>query len=180
MTIIDQSPELDKGARATHYAAPAMWELNRAGVGDDMRTLGFHPDGVCWRKLDGTMIAGIDASLLRGDPDEMVCLPLAKLQQKLRDHLAKYDCAKIIFNYKVVGLGQSEERAWVDVETPEGNVKLEADYIVGCDGANSQVRRSLFGDWEFPGRTWNEQIVATNVSAKSHNQYSALSMLTKV
>ncbi|KAH7082636.1 hypothetical protein BKA63DRAFT_583651 [Paraphoma chrysanthemicola] len=162
VTIIDQSPELDNRARATHYGPPAMAELNRAGVGDDLRTQGFHPDGVCWRKLDGTPIARIDGTATRGDPDDMVCLPLAPLQKILRNHLEKYDCAKIIFNYNVVGLGQSDERAWVDVESPDGKKKLEADYIVGCDGANSQVRRSLFGDWEFPGHTWNEQIVATN------------------
>ncbi|KAF2027347.1 FAD/NAD(P)-binding domain-containing protein [Setomelanomma holmii] len=162
VTIIDQSPDLDQGARATHYAAPAMWELNRAGVGDDMREQGFHPDGVCWRKLDGSPIAAMDSTVMKDDPDDMVCLPLSKLQQTLRNHLTKHDGAKIIFNYNVVGLGQSDERAWVDIDTPEGKKRLEADYIVGCDGANSQIRRSLFGDWEFPGRTWDEQIVATN------------------
>jgi len=40
---------------------------------------------------------------------------------------------------------------------------MAADYVIGCDGANSKVRRSLFGDWNFPGFTWGEQIVATNL-----------------
>lgn len=39
----------------------------------------------------------------------------------------------------------------------------EADYIVGCDGANSIVRRNLFGDMVFPGFTWDKQIVATSM-----------------
>lgn len=65
-----------------------------------------------------------------------------------------------------MGIGQNSAMAWVDtVHTNTGEQSsLEADYIVGCDGANSVVRRSLFGDREFPGRTWNEQLVATNVS----------------
>jgi 2-polyprenyl-6-methoxyphenol hydroxylase-like FAD-dependent oxidoreductase len=41
-------------------------------------------------------------------------------------------------------------------------VRKDADYVVGCDGANSTVRRLLYGD-SYPGRTWEEQIVATNV-----------------
>jgi 2-polyprenyl-6-methoxyphenol hydroxylase-like FAD-dependent oxidoreductase len=40
---------------------------------------------------------------------------------------------------------------------------MEGDYVVGCDGANCTVRRRLFGEMEFPGFTWEEQIVATNV-----------------
>jgi 2-polyprenyl-6-methoxyphenol hydroxylase-like FAD-dependent oxidoreductase len=165
VTIIDMSHDLDKGARATHYAAPAMYELNRADVGDDLRTRGFVPNGVCWRKLDGSMIVSLDASVMENDPDRMVCLPLAELQRVLRDRLKEHSCVKMLFDHKVVGLDQNEERAWVDVDTLEGRKRLEADYIVGCDGANSQVRRSLFGDWEFPGKTWDEQIVATNVSS---------------
>ena len=65
---------------------------------------------------------------------------------------------------KVMDIGQDEDKAWVEVEKADGRKRFEADYVVGCDGANSQVRRCLFGK-SFPGKTWDEQIVATNVSA---------------
>lgn len=61
-------------------------------------------------------------------------------------------------------IGQSEDKSWVEVQTGNELKRLEVDYIVGCDGANSQIRKSLFGDWNFPSKTWDEQIVATNVS----------------
>jgi 2-polyprenyl-6-methoxyphenol hydroxylase-like FAD-dependent oxidoreductase len=70
----------------------------------------------------------------------------------------------------VVGVGQDAEGAWCEVEVqvegkPEGRRELvRGDYVVGCDGANSAVRKSLFGD-EFPGFTWDAQIIATNVSS---------------
>ena len=41
---------------------------------------------------------------------------------------------------------------------------VKAKYVVGCDGANSIVRRKLFGE-EYPGFTWDAQIIATNVSS---------------
>ncbi|KAI1843762.1 hypothetical protein JX265_001056 [Neoarthrinium moseri] len=162
VTLLDMSPELDKSPRATHYGSPAMYEFNRAGVGDEIRARGFQPNGVAWRKMDGTPIASIHNTVLGEDPLRMTVLPLSDLGRLLREHIGKHKNVEVLFGHKVVGLGQDDGQAWVEVETSEGPKTMRADYIVGCDGANSQIRRSLFGDAEFPGRTWDQQIVATN------------------
>ena len=162
--IMDKADKLDEQPRATHYGPPAMYELRRAGVADDLRAQGFMPDGVCWRKLDGTFIAGLNTKSLTGDPDRMVCLPLNRLGRIIMNHIERQPTATVTWGCEVTGLGQDDDKAWVNAKTSEGEKKFEAKYIIGCDGANSQVRRSLFGDWEFPGKTWDEQIVATNVS----------------
>lgn len=146
-----------------------MYELRRAGVAEDLRAAGFLPNGVAWRKLDGTFLAGVDATITADDPDRMVCLPLNRLGKILFDHISRQPSATVSWDHKVVSIGQDEDKAWVNVETSEGPKTLEALYIVGCDGANSQIRRSLFGDKNFPGKTWDEQIVATNVSSASWN-----------
>lgn len=163
--MLEMTDKLDENPRATHYSPPAIYELNRAGVGEDLRAKGFIPRTVCWRKIDGTVLAGLDGSVLDGDPDRMVCLPLNKLGTILYEHVTKQPNVKILFKHKVTAIGQDDDKAWVDVQSPDGESRMEADYIIGCDGANSQIRRSLFGDWNFPGRTWDEQIVATNVRA---------------
>lgn len=121
------------------------------------------PAGVTWRKLDGSPIVTLDAGTVANDPDRMVCLPLDQLGEIIRKHLLKQKNVKILFDHKVTDIGQDDKRAWVIAETPNGTDKLTADYIVGCDGANSQIRRSLFGDLVFPGKSFDEQIVATNV-----------------
>lgn len=162
--LIDAASTLDKQPRATHYGPPAVCELDRAGVAEEVRARGFTPKVVCWRKLDGTYLAGLDGTILDGSPDRLICLPLDQLGEILLKHIQKQPNVDLKWNHKVTGLGQTEQSAWVDVETPEGVKKLDADYIIGCDGANSQIRRSLFGDWNFQGRTWDEQIIATNVS----------------
>ena len=160
---LDAAKELDNQPRATHYGPPAVHELTRAGVIDEVRKQGFTPRTVCWRKLDGTFLAGLDGSVLDGRPDRMVCLPLHKLGKILYENLNQQATSSVKWQHKVTGIGQDQEKAWVIVDTPEGEKQLDADYIVGCDGANSQIRRSLFGDLNFPGFTWKEQIVATNV-----------------
>ncbi|KAK0612711.1 FAD-dependent monooxygenase terC [Lasiodiplodia hormozganensis] len=168
VTVLEQNHALDPSPRATHFAPPAVYELRRAGVADQLRAEGFTPKTVCWRKPDGTYIAGLDGSVQDGrEPDRMICLSLQRVGQVLYENLVKCACAEVKYGHKVLALGQDEGRAWVEVqvegEDGEGGTKrMEADYIVGCDGANSQIRRSLFGDLNFPGRTWDEQIVATN------------------
>ncbi|KAJ6040873.1 hypothetical protein N7444_009778 [Penicillium canescens] len=162
--LVEAAESLDDRPRATHYSPPAVYELRRAGVLEDMEAEGaFTPSGASWRKLDGELLAGIPAvgnEALPSDP--MICLPLNKLIIVLQRQISKLPHVEISYSHKVIGVGQDKERAWVEVETPSGPQELEAQYIVGCDGANSQIRRSLFGDWEFPGYTWEQQVVATN------------------
>ena len=144
-------------------------ELGKAGVLDDVVKRGFIPGGIDWKKLDGTMIASIPGlpEELRSPDKGLVCLPLNFLGQVLMEHLAKYPSAKVLWDYEVVGIEQGEKQATVIAKHGGEDKEFSADYITGCDGANSKVRRCLFGDWEFPGYTWSEQIVATNVSANT-------------
>ncbi|KAI2620494.1 FAD/NAD(P)-binding domain-containing protein [Hypoxylon sp. NC1633] len=164
--ILEASHELDKQPRAAIYNSPAIPELRRGGVIDEIRRRGMSPTSMCWRRFeDHAWIAGMDASVLAdidGQDLRMACLVLDQLDQLMLDEfLDKYD-GKISWNHRVVGTGQDEKQAWVDVETPEGKKKVYGDYVVGCDGAGSAVRKSLFGE-EYPGFTWERQIVATNV-----------------
>lgn len=92
----------------------------------------------------------------------MVVLPLDQLGKLLVEHLQRQPSARLRWSHRVVKVGQEEGHAWVDAETPSGRHRLQADYIVGCDGASSTVRRELFGP-EYPGETLNTQIIATNV-----------------
>ena len=147
--------------RASHYSAPALHELRRAGLMEELSAKGFWPDGVSWRKMDGTRITGIHNDHLLPE-NKMVCLPLDRFIPLIMSHLERQPSASVHFKHKVVRIGQDKDKAWIDVEAPEGEKRLFAPYIVGCDGATSKVRRELFGD-SFPGRTWDEQIVATNV-----------------
>lgn len=157
------APHLNSAPRATHYSWPAVYELGRAGVLEEVIREGFVNDRpVSWRTLDGTLLAQVDIESIPRDK-RMVCLPLNHLTSILEAHLSKEPSATVLYSHKVLGVGQDTSQAWVEVETPTGIQVLKADYVVGCDGANSQIRRSLFGDTDFPGRTWDEQLVATNV-----------------
>jgi 2-polyprenyl-6-methoxyphenol hydroxylase-like FAD-dependent oxidoreductase len=162
--VIDSGEALDDQPRATHYGTPAVHELARAGVLNDIQAEGLICRQFCWRKLDGEVIAGLDSTILDGTMDQVTCLPLNHVSRILLWHILEQQTATVSWSHKVVDIGQTEDKAWVDVETSKGFKRLTADYIVGCDGAKSIVRRKLFGADDFPGHTLEEQIVATNVS----------------
>lgn len=164
--ILEGSHELDGRPRAAIYGPAAIPDLARAGVLDEIRRRGFSVNTMSWRRfedhsfitgMDGQCVADVDGQDLR-----MACLVLDELDRLLLEEFLTKHGGSISWNHRVVDVGQDAESAWVDVETPEGKKKIHADYIVGCDGATSMVRKSLFPD--FPGFTWDQQIVATNVS----------------
>lgn len=167
--LVEMSATLDEQPRASHYLSPAVYELGRAGVLDEVRQAGFDPKTLSFRRIDEqrTRYGCMNAAVVADHPDRMVCLPLNGLAQILLARLEKLPSATIRWQCKVVGLGQDDQHAWLDVATASGRERLYAQYIAGCDGSNSQVRRSLFGNAVFPGFTWEEQIVATNVRESS-------------
>ncbi|KAJ5654498.1 hypothetical protein N7490_001501 [Penicillium lividum] len=161
--LLDAGSKVDDQPRAAHYASPAVYELERAGVLEDARARGFQPAGFAWRQFDGTFIAGMTHAVLPDDyPTKMVVLPLDQLGELLYEHIQREPTAQVKWSHRVVRIGQDEQQAWVEVETLTGLQRSEADYVIGCDGASSTVRRELFGS-EYPGETLNAQIIATNV-----------------
>lgn len=162
VTVVEKSSDIDRNPRASFYSSPTIYELRRAGLMGDIMKKAFVPDGVAWRFLDGKEICSIYPPNPEGD-ETMISLPLDELLPIMMEHLARQPSAKVLMNHEVVSIGQDDHHAWVNVTTPEGEKKFEATYIVGCDGANSKIRRELFGG-SFPGFTWDKQIVATNVS----------------
>lgn len=161
--LLEAAEALSDAPRATHYGGAATYEFHRAGVLDEIINQGIRVGTTCWRKLDGTYLAGFDSRDIPDYPYPLVCLPLDKVSKILYKEIEKQSSIQVSYSHKATGVGQDEQTAWVDVDTSKGTQRLEADYIVGCDGANSQVRRSLFGSKSFPGKTWDEQVVATNV-----------------
>jgi len=186
--LLEMTDALDTNPRASHYTAESCYEFDRAGILEEIQAQGFFPDGVSWRKLDENKTR-LGAIRNPGPPPgrenapeykyRMVCLPLHRLGKILEAAVVAQPTASIRYGYKVIEIGQDDGQAWVEVDTPGGGKeKRSADYVVGCDGANSTVRRRLFGNWNYPGFTWDKQIVATNVCHPSSRTLCPLTIST--
>lgn len=162
--LLEASDTLSDEPKATHYGPGALDEIERAGVLPDLQKRGIPTNGVAWRNPDGSKFLHLRTEKLRGEyKHDMVCLPQNLFNPLLMEHVEKQPAIKVFWQHKVVNVGQDEGEAWIEAETVDGLKKMSAAYVVGCDGANSQVRQSLFGN-DFPGWTWTERIISTTVS----------------
>jgi 2-polyprenyl-6-methoxyphenol hydroxylase-like FAD-dependent oxidoreductase len=175
--IIEASDHLDQQPRAAHYGPPAIPEFSRAGILAELRSRGLTLNTLEWRSpKDHSRITGFDLRVIsdvNGMDLRTSCLVLQDLDQLMLD-LFLENGGTISWEHKVVNVVQDKHTAWAEVELPSGEKKkIEADYIVGCDGANSTVRKSLFGN-DFPGFTWDAQIIATNVRNPLTNERASI------
>jgi 2-polyprenyl-6-methoxyphenol hydroxylase-like FAD-dependent oxidoreductase len=60
--------------RVAVYTGPSVYELQRAGILDDVRALGLQNSDVCWRKANGEIIAGLDRHFVPSHPLNPVTL----------------------------------------------------------------------------------------------------------
>lgn len=162
--LLDASDKVDERLRATHFSSAATRVLKRVGILDEIRDTGVITKRVVWRKPDGTLLAALDYDSLPEDHlERMVALPLPEVCTILLNRLPATPTVQLKWKHKVVDAGEDQGRPWVDVETADGTQRMEADYIIGCDGASSRIRQVFAGEGNYPGLTWEEQLVATNV-----------------
>jgi 2-polyprenyl-6-methoxyphenol hydroxylase-like FAD-dependent oxidoreductase len=171
---------LDTRLRATQYGVPATRIFRRAGLLPDIRAASIPKFPViCWRRVaDGEKLVEIDMSVVEDEEDRLTVLQLGEIIQIMYKHCMDPEKGKglidVRFNHKVIATGQDGTKAWVDAEIgKDGEEKrherIEADYLVGCDGAGSAVRKSLFSEW--PGQTFDWKFMVQNVYYDGFDKY---------
>ncbi|KAK3069177.1 hypothetical protein LTR53_012685 [Teratosphaeriaceae sp. CCFEE 6253] len=170
--VLEAWSSLDTRLRAVQYGVPATRLFRRAGLLPDIRAASIPKfSAICWRRTaDGAKLAEIDMSLVEDEEDRMTVLPLGEIIQIMYKHCTDTERGRLIdirFSHKVIGTGQDQTKAWADVDVGEegGEQKREritAEYLIGCDGAGSAVRKSLFGQ-HWPGVTFDCRFMVQNI-----------------
>ena len=87
--------------------------------------------------------------------------PLA--DRVLFEGLARFANVKVLFSRELEGFEQSESGVELTLKNSEGrSERLQAKYLIGCDGGNSLVRRSL--DISFEGKTAPNQWIVVDIA----------------
>jgi 2-polyprenyl-6-methoxyphenol hydroxylase-like FAD-dependent oxidoreductase len=170
ITIFDSAPTLNDAPRATHYGPPAIRLFRKAGILEEIRRDGYMPTRICYRKLNGERICGYDRSLMHDeglDGDGLTVYWVGRLCRLLEREMKRRVGISVRWGCRAValpsGLDAKDLQASVEVTTSEGQTeKHTAEYIIGCDGGNSTIRRLMHGPRNFPGFSWDVPIVATN------------------
>lgn len=166
VVVLDDNNTVSIGSRAVCYAKRPLEIWDRLGCGQRMLD-----KGVVWNigKVfrDDEQIYQFD---LLPEADHklpaFVNLQQYYLEQYLIDRCADFaDLIDIRWKSKLVQIENTADVVNMQVETPDGIYKMAADWVVACDGANSDTRAMLGLDFE--GQFFEDRFMIADVVMKA-------------
>ncbi|HRK39163.1 MAG TPA: FAD-dependent oxidoreductase [Burkholderiaceae bacterium] len=167
--ILDDNNTVSIGSRAVCYAKRPLEIWDRLGLGE-----GYAARGIQWKvgKVFFRNDLAYQFDLL---PEEHHKMPaMINLQQYyLEEELVKAcDANPLVdlrWKHKLLSLeqtsGTGDDVATLTVETPDGVFRLQADWVIAADGANSDTRRMVGAD--FTGHFFQDRFLIADVVMKN-------------
>lgn len=141
--VLESELQVSEGSRAIVFTRRSMEILQQVGV--DRRVT---ENGLPWR-FGNSFFRGQRVYRMEGpqDPDDRFW-PMINLQQQyLEEYLVDAALANPLIDFrwgnKVIAVKQAGGVAHIDVDTPEGPYRLDADWLVAADGARSGIRSAM-------------------------------------
>ncbi|MBO9513122.1 MAG: FAD-dependent oxidoreductase [Variovorax sp.] len=163
--VLDDNDTVSIGSRAVCYAKRPLEIWDRLGLGERMAERGirwqvgkvfFHDD----------LVYTFDLLPETGHKmPAMVNLQQYYLEESLVDACDKSPLVDLRWKHKLISLSQEPDHAVLTVETPDGIFRMEADWVIACDGANSDTRRMVGGG--FTGQFFQDRFLIADVVMKA-------------
>jgi 2-polyprenyl-6-methoxyphenol hydroxylase-like FAD-dependent oxidoreductase len=146
--------------RAKTTSARTMEHFRRWGLADTLRAraplpVAWSDEAVFCTTLLGREVTRFDRCFgldLQGAELVSECgqqVPQPVVEQVLRDAVAQLSGVQLFTGMQVTGVREEADRVWVDVDDREGeHHRIEAEYVVGCEGARSVVRDAMGARYE--------------------------------
>ncbi|MGB3316391.1 MAG: FAD-dependent oxidoreductase [Albidovulum sp.] len=165
VVVLDDNDKVSFGSRAICFAKRPLEILDRLGCGQEMVD-----KGVVWNtgKVFFQDRKVYDFNLLPEDGHRRPAF--INLQQYyFEDFLVRRAHALIAEGAplgirgknKVIAVAPGTDHVTLDVETPDGSYRLEANWLIACDGAGSPTRSMLGLD--FTGRVFEDNFLIADV-----------------
>jgi 3-(3-hydroxy-phenyl)propionate hydroxylase len=95
----------------------------------------------------------------------MINLQQYYLEEILVDACRNNPLVELRWKHRLVGLTQKDEHVQLAVATPDGIFTMEAQWVIACDGANSDTRRMVGA--EFTGQFFQDRFLIADVAMKA-------------
>jgi 2-polyprenyl-6-methoxyphenol hydroxylase-like FAD-dependent oxidoreductase len=149
-----------KSKANSRYFPLVVNEMAKVGMADDLLEIGVkNTEGVYFRTPYGKsneVLARMQWSKIpkEGLKYDFVAVNLGQddLAAIMLKHARKYDTFEVKWSHRFAGVKQDETGVIVCAVTAQGEKFFKADWLIGCDGAGSAVRRALCIPFE--GHTW--------------------------
>ncbi len=161
VVLLDDADRIGEGSRAICFSKRSLEYWDRLGVGQRMVD-----KGVVWSV--GKIFHG-DSKLYQFNllPEQGHKRPaFINLQQfyaeaYLVDRVEELDAIDLRWRNKVIGLEQRNDHVALTIQTPDGPYRLQAGFVVACDGARSSLREMVGA--EFTGQVFEDQFLIADV-----------------
>ncbi len=165
VVVLDDNNTVSIGSRAVCYAKRPLEIWDRLGVAGRMVD-----KGVSWKVgkvfFEDRQVYSFD---LLPEPAHkmpaMINLQQYYLEQYMVEACNQDDLIDLRWKHKLLSLHQEETHAVLTVETPDGVFRMEADWVIASDGANSDTRKMLGA--EFTGQFFQDRFLIADVIMKA-------------
>lgn len=167
--VLDDNNTVSIGSRAVCYAKRPLEIWDRLGVGEAMVER-----GVRWQL--GKVFFGQELAyqfdLLPEAGHKMPAM--INLQQYHLEELLVRACDRqprvdLRWKHRLLSLQQHDDHALLTVETPDGVFRMEAEWVLACDGAHSDTRRMVGA--EFSGQFFHDRFLIADVVIPSEVKF---------
>jgi 3-(3-hydroxy-phenyl)propionate hydroxylase len=164
--VLDDNNTVSVGSRAVCYAKRPLEIWDRLGVGERMAA-----QGVSW-KLGRVFFQDRQVYTFDLLPEPGHKMPaMINLQQYYQEEFIVEACENnpridLRWKHKLIALTQRDDHALLTVETPDGIFEMQADWVIACDGANSDTRGMVGG--QFTGQFFQDRFLIADVVMKAN------------
>ncbi len=162
VVVLEREASLPMDLRASTFHPPTLEMLNELGVAAPMIAKGLIVDRYQYRDRRTGEVAEFDMSLI-GD-ETLFPYRLQLEQYELTRLIARVlqglPHAELRYQHEVVGFRQDGDGVTAAVAVPGGTDEIRGSYLIGADGASSNVRKAAGID--FAGFTYDEKFVVAS------------------
>jgi 3-(3-hydroxy-phenyl)propionate hydroxylase len=166
--LLDDNNTVSVGSRAVCYAKRPLEIWDRLGVAAPLVD-----KGVRWQVgkvfLEDKQVYQFDLLPEGGHKmPAMINLQQYYVEQTLVDACSAHPRIQIGWKHQLMALQQQGDHAILSVRTPDGRFDLLADWVIACDGANSDTRKMVGA--QFTGQFFEDRFLIADVVLKSAPQ----------
>jgi 2-polyprenyl-6-methoxyphenol hydroxylase-like FAD-dependent oxidoreductase len=144
--VVDKASEYFTGSRGKTLSPRALEVLDDLGVAPQILAAGIRDLPMRTYDADRVISETLANPTVAGSPavpySSAVFIPQWRTEGILRDQLACHGVT-VELDREVTAIDQDEDNVTVTVSSPGTTSRIQADYVVGCDGAHSTTRRLI-------------------------------------
>jgi 3-(3-hydroxy-phenyl)propionate hydroxylase len=168
VTVFEAGPDLSEESRASTFHPPTLDMLDRLGAAEPLIAQGLTAPQFQYRTKQHGVLAQFDFGTIAdvtAHPYRVQC-EQSKLTRILYEKLRGDPNFELQFDSPIRHVAQSSGGVEITVERKGRSETRSGRWLIGADGARSDVRRSL--GIEFPGFTWPERFLVVSTPFDFH------------